>query len=137
MNRPLPNARHRMAALRNKLHAELAQLKSSSTKHKKTEGRLGGVMDCIQILDEEMLAGEQGAAQLRGMRASDQVVDHDAEIARQLSQPQIDGRQGALRPDQVAWLEKRRGGACQHEWEYNQIHDSRRCHKCRLMETNL
>lgn len=93
MNQPLHNTRHRLAQLRNKLHAELSALKSSSTKHKKTEGRLGGVMDCIQILDEEMLAGEQG-------RCIGIAVSAD---------PQIDGRQGALRPDQVAWLEKRRG----------------------------
>jgi hypothetical protein len=102
MNQPLaglPNARHRLARLRNQLHDQLANLKSGSTIYKQTKGRLGGVMDCIQILDEEMLAEEQGPAQLRGMRASDPVFDVDAEIARA----------STLRPDQVAWLNERRG----------------------------
>ena len=87
----LHSARSRLAQLRNKLHAELSALKSSSTKHKKTEGRLGGVMDAIQILDEEMLAGEQGRPV--GRTATAIVLD---EVS-------------PLTADQVAWLEKWRG----------------------------
>jgi hypothetical protein len=56
----LPNARHRLAALRNRLHNELANLKSGSTIYKTTKGRMGGVMDAIEICDQELLAQEQG-----------------------------------------------------------------------------
>ena len=91
----LHSARSRLAQLRNKLHAELVQLKSSSTKHKKTEGRLGGVMDCIQILDEEMLAGEQGKA----CHVNDAILP---------GEPMPMPPRG-VRPDQLAWLAKRKG----------------------------
>lgn len=90
----LHSARSRLAQLRNKLHAELSALKTSSSIYKQQKGRLGGVMDCIQILDEEMLAGEQGKAQevpKIGTMAPIPWLSHD------------------LRPDQVAWLNARRG----------------------------
>lgn len=57
---PLANARHRLARLRNDLHDQLANLKSGSTIYKQTKGRLGGVMDAIEICDQELLAQEQG-----------------------------------------------------------------------------
>jgi len=76
----LQRTRHRLATLRNDLHTQLANLKSGSTIAKLTKGRLGGVMDAIEICDQELLAEEQGEPQ-------------------------------ELRPDQVAWLAKRKGGA--------------------------
>lgn len=91
----LHSARSRLARLRNDLHNQLAALKSGSTIYKQTKGRLGGVMDCIQILDEEMLAGEQGKA-------------CDVNDAILPGEPMPMPPRG-IRPDQVAWLEKRRG----------------------------
>lgn len=87
----LHSARSRLAQLRNKLHAELSALRTSSSIYKQQKGRLGGVMDCIQILDEEMLAGEQGRPV--GRTATAIVMD---EVS-------------PLTADQVSWLEKRRG----------------------------
>lgn len=111
----LYSARSRLAQLRNKLHAELSALKSSSAKHKKTEGRLGGVMDAIQILDEEMLAEEQGRAQQvtttkPGLEREWERMVRNARPSLGLTFETSDHIESSIRPDQVAWLNARRGG---------------------------
>lgn len=94
--RATSNTRHRLAALRNSLADQLRSLRSSSTIYKQTKGRLGGVMDAIQIVDEELLATEQGKPS--GLiRYNDAVYGWGEEPTE-------------LRPDQVAWLVQQRSG---------------------------
>ncbi len=106
----LQRTRHRLATLRNDLHAELANLKTSSSAFKNLKNRIGGVMDCIEICDQELLAEEGGRAQHLGrlereaLQAEEGELDHSPnEWAHRAI------RCGLIRPDQVAWLTKRKG----------------------------
>lgn len=60
--RSLGDARHRLAKLRDELKQCVESLKVGSTAYKTMKGRWGGVLDAIEIVDQELLAEEQGAA---------------------------------------------------------------------------
>ncbi len=120
----LPNARHRLAALRNRLHAELANLKSGSTAYKTTKGRMGGVMDAIEICDQELLAEEQGRAQHLGRLEREALQAEEQGKAYYPSShyayppgtnlPAWEWSEKAgkeLTADQLAWPAKRKGDA--------------------------
>jgi len=118
----LQRARHRLATLRNSLHAQLSALTSGSTIAKLTKGRLGGVMDAIQICDEELLAEEQGRVQHLGrlereaLQAEEQGRAYDPSShyayppGTNLPAWEWSKKAGKeLTADQLAWLAKRKG----------------------------